>query len=59
LAQPALPEEIDPLLVQLGQIDLGVHVLQRGVELDQVLVGLVEDPTAGCASMPTRWKGRF
>jgi len=32
LAQPALPQELDQLLIGLGEFSLDVHEVQQGVE---------------------------
>jgi hypothetical protein len=33
LAQPALPQKLDPLLIGLGEIGFSVHEVQQNVEL--------------------------
>jgi hypothetical protein len=51
LAQPALPQELHPLLIELGEFGLDVHELQQGVEGILARRNIVDCPSVNAAAV--------
>jgi len=51
LAQPALPQELDALLIGLGELDLDVYEVQQGVVGILARRNIVDYPSVNAAAV--------